>query len=92
MTPWEDGKTGEGLGAYLAHAHVVAKGAVDDGGVVIDVEDVHSQSVLLPPGRHAAIRGLDLQLGRDLKKKKLFLSSQPQENSLDAQTRRSPRR
>lgn len=46
---------GEELGAHLAHAHVVAEGAVDDRGVVIDIKDVHSQSVLLPPGRDAAI-------------------------------------
>lgn len=46
---------GEELGAHLAHAHVVAEGAVDDRGVIIDIKDVHSQSVLLPPGRDAAI-------------------------------------
>lgn len=48
------------LGAHLTHAHVVAKGAVDDWGVVIDIEDVHPQNVLLPPGGYTAIRGLDL--------------------------------
>lgn len=33
---------GEEQGAHLAHAHVVAEGAVDDRGVVIDIQDVHS--------------------------------------------------
>lgn len=46
---------GEELGAHLTHAHIVAEGAVDDRGVVIDIKDVHSQNVLLPPGRDAAV-------------------------------------
>lgn len=66
-----------GSPAYLAYAHVVAEGAVDDGGVVVDIEDVHSQSVLLPPGRHAAIRGLDLQLGMDFQTNALFKLTAP---------------
>lgn len=80
------------LGAHLTHAHVVAEGAVDDGGVVVDVEDVHPQDVLLPPGRYTAICGLDLCVGGWICQKMLFLSSQYQKNVLDAQTRSSPRR
>lgn len=50
-------------GAHLAHAHVVAEGALDDGRVVVDIEDGDPQGVLLPPRGHAAVRGLDLWSG-----------------------------
>lgn len=78
---------GEELGAHLAHADVVAEGAVDDRGVVVDIQDVHPQNVLLPPRGNAAIRRLDLQSGVDFRGKKCcFEAHSSKQNSLGAQT------
>lgn len=49
-----------GSGAHLTHAHIVAQGAIDDGRVVVDIENGDPQGVLFPPGGHTAIRSLDL--------------------------------
>jgi len=53
------GGGGSGV-THLAHANVVAAAALDDGRVVVDVQDVDGQRVVRVPGRGAVVRGAHL--------------------------------